>query len=383
MLEHNLTLECIKDYQSFLGIEEEWDQFLKKTEVSSPFLTYGWQKAWLETYGKQNKILVLVIKYDEEIVGICPLIEVKRMGFKMVELVGTGKSDWLDIPVVPLHRKRVLKKIMQFLVQEIDNWHLINFRDILADSPSILCLEEVCKELKICARRKKRTVSPYLQINMDWNKFLQSKSAHFRTKLKYHKKKAQKAGKELKIEKISQMDKDYSILNTMEDVESKSWKVSSGNPKITTRIGKEFYKRICEYLSRKGYLDIWIATLDGQAIAFLLNIVYQGKCYHYNGTFDQRFTNISPGLILHSEAIESAFDTGLTEYDFLSGDEPYKYKWCRDRRDIYQMVFFRKKLISFMAFMALVKTRWILKEYDFFVKINQKFAPWRRRFLSR
>jgi len=46
-------------------------------------------------------------------------------------------------------------------------------------------------------------------------------------------------------------------------------------------------------------------------------------------------------------------------------------------------VFFRKKLISFMAFMALVKTRWILKEYDFFVKINQKFAPWRRRFLSR
>jgi tetratricopeptide (TPR) repeat protein len=48
---------------------------------------------------------------------------------------------------------------------------------------------------------------------------------------------------------------------------------------------------------------------------------------------DETFEGPSPGLILHAHSIRHAIQNGFTEYDFLRGNEPYKYSFgVKERR---------------------------------------------------
>ena len=377
-----IAIECLHDSQQFLNLKEAWDRLLEKSDVRSPFLTHGWHSSWLTTYGTQSKLVVFVARRAGEIVGIIPCVQRTRFGFKVLELTGTGKSDWLDLIIDPPFREGVLKELLSYLVTHRDCWHLINFRDMLSDSPSIAELEHLCRLLHLPLRKQVRTVSPYLLIDKGWNEYLGTKSAKFRSNIKYYRKKAIETGKTFSIKKLAEMDQRHQLLDAMGKVEAKSWKARAGTPKLTTRVGKEFYGKFSDYFSEMGCLEIWTASLGEQVIAFLLNIVYEDKCYHYNATYDEGFCDLSPGTLLHAEAIKAAFDRRLREYDFLSGDEPYKYKWCESRRDIYQMVIFRRTPVSFAAFLAVIRLRWFLKKYDIVIRMKQKLEHWKRRLVK-
>src|SRR5690606_17254559 len=47
---------------------------------------------------------------------------------------------------------------------------------------------------------------------------------------------------------------------------------------------------------------------------------------------DPDFDQPSPGLVLHAHAIRWAIEQGLARYDFLRGDEPYKYSFADKER---------------------------------------------------
>ena len=51
------------------------------------------------------------------------------------------------------------------------------------------------------------------------------------------------------------------------------------------------------------------------------------------GARDERWNDIRPGLVLHAHSIRQAIEMGLTQYNFLRGNERYKYSFGSvDRR---------------------------------------------------
>jgi CelD/BcsL family acetyltransferase involved in cellulose biosynthesis len=47
----------------------------------------------------------------------------------------------------------------------------------------------------------------------------------------------------------------------------------------------------------------------------------------YLSGFDPQWAAFSPGVLLIAHAIEEAIREGQQEFDFLRGNEPYKYLW--------------------------------------------------------
>jgi CelD/BcsL family acetyltransferase involved in cellulose biosynthesis len=95
-----------------------------------------------------------------------------------------------------------------------------------------------------------------------------------------------------------------------------------------------------------------------------VNFVRDGKTYFYNGAYDERQGDLSPGTVLHAAAIEDSIRQGITEYDFLSGDEPYKDRWATGRRDIYHLTLHSGRPASLAAQGALVEFRWALRRSE-------------------
>jgi len=58
----------------------------------------------------------------------------------------------------------------------------------------------------------------------------------------------------------------------------------------------------------------------------LLNYFYAGKYFFFIGGFDPDYARWSVGTVLFGYAIQHAIEEGAREFDFLRGEEEYKYR---------------------------------------------------------
>ena len=54
-------------------LEPEWNAALKLSPHSGPFLTYEWLLSYLEAFGDESQLFLVVVRRDTKIVGLAPL----------------------------------------------------------------------------------------------------------------------------------------------------------------------------------------------------------------------------------------------------------------------------------------------------------------------
>ncbi|HUM72501.1 MAG TPA: GNAT family N-acetyltransferase, partial [Chloroflexota bacterium] len=86
-----------------------------------------------------------------------------------------------------------------------------------------------------------------------------------------------------------------------------------------------------------GYLQLLFMEVDGRKAATLLNFDYNNRIWVYNSGLDPvNFSNLSLGVVITAKAIEYAADHGRATFDFLRGNETYKYRFGAQDTVIYR-----------------------------------------------
>jgi CelD/BcsL family acetyltransferase involved in cellulose biosynthesis len=78
---------------------------------------------------------------------------------------------------------------------------------------------------------------------------------------------------------------------------------------------------------RAGWLQMAFLEIDGEKACGYLNFDYDNRIWVYNSGIDGRFIDLSPGWVLLGHLLQWANDHQYTEFDFMRGDENYKYKF--------------------------------------------------------
>lgn len=92
-----------------------------------------------------------------------------------------------------------------------------------------------------------------------------------------------------------------------------------------------------------------LAELDGWGLDALVaddghitaaGFGYQGRdgYYLYNSAYNPELAETSPGVVLLGRLIELTIDRGHQVFDFLKGDEQYKYRLGAEARPLFQLV---------------------------------------------
>ncbi len=76
---------------------------------------------------------------------------------------------------------------------------------------------------------------------------------------------------------------------------------------------------------------------DGRVSAAAFAFAEQGAYYLYNSAYDPEAAAASPGMVLLAMLIEQAVAEGRRVFDFLKGDEPYKYRLGARRRPLFEI----------------------------------------------
>jgi CelD/BcsL family acetyltransferase involved in cellulose biosynthesis len=87
-----------------------------------------------------------------------------------------------------------------------------------------------------------------------------------------------------------------------------------------------------------GTLQLMFTSIEGRRAAALFNFDYRGRVWVYNSGLDPTaFAALSPGVVLTATAIERAIQLGRHAFDFLRGDEEYKYRFGAVDSRIYRL----------------------------------------------
>jgi hypothetical protein len=163
-------------------------------------------------------------------------------------------------------------------------------------------------------------VSPFIQLPKTWEEYLLMINGKDRQELKR---------KMRRLEK-TKFDFSVSTSNDLSRVEFDEFvnlhKASDFNKDkfMSKKMEEFFWDLICikfeKWTTKLARLDI-----DGQSAASLLLFSNENELLFYNSGFDPKLNYYSPGLMLNALLIKDAILSGVKTFDFLRGDERYKY----------------------------------------------------------
>jgi len=350
----NKTIRPVETEEALSGLRDAWDALLERPSGANPFLTYEWISSWWKNFGGKRRLFVLAA-FDEtgsRMKGIAPFMITRSAGFKVLQFIGTGLSDRLQI-LLEAGADAVIDELFVLLANRRDVWDIMILRDVPENDPAVACLARLAAQRGWRIRKKRTSVAPYLPVKGSWEEFLATKSSHFRRVRRQKEERLSRPGIDFQVRRIRGPVDDAAITD-FETILSRSWK---GREPVTAKQGARmgrFYAGFLRAFGKKGWLDLWLGYFDSRPAAYQILFDYKGTVSFYNNAFAKQFERYGIGSVLMARAIEEAFRLGRTECDFLRGDERFKSQWTAEKRYLEDVVLVRNTPRSCAAYAAAV-----------------------------
>lgn len=345
---HQILIEKADGESVFESLREEWKQLFAVAQCS-PFLSFDYLSTWYKWFGTNRTPLILKAYRQNHLIGLLPLcLQEKRvLGLKLKQLVFIGEAqggaDYLDLIAKPEDKIEILSAILDFLKKE-NYFDLICLENLASDSATVGFLRDFKQpESKSRLRRAAQTtaVCPQIDLFGGWESVLkQSKRAsNFKRRLKQLEK---MSGFEFRS--ITSFVEAGDAFERFYRLHEKRWAKSggselSGHPRLVS-----FQRDLVPKLAQAGLIrfdELWV---EGECRASVYGLDDGRAFYYYNSGYDLEWASRSVGLVLIGLSIKNAIERGNFLYDFLRGDETYKFDWSNKQAELVTVKLSRNTL---------------------------------------
>jgi hypothetical protein len=161
--------------------------------------------------------------------------------------------------------------------------------------------------------------SPYLTLEGDWDAYLKGQTPNFRSDLKRKGNKARRSG--LEIRRFTDAGSVSTVLEAIYSIEAKSWKESTQTSITTNPQARVFYDRFLPRAAEAGWFESFLLYFEGTPAAYDMGVRFANRYYMLKTSYDQAFSEQSPGVVLREHVVRHLYETGCGEHDFLGDDD--------------------------------------------------------------
>ncbi len=298
-------------------------------------MRYEYQSAWWEHRGggewSDAQLVLVTAREDEKLVGIAPLFLAEYDGQSALMLVGSIEiSDYLDLIVRMDDHARFVSGLLDFL-SDFDAGgqnpaRTIGLVSIGITSPIPLPPSPRSKR-KSTQRgwthlEEMYRPTPRIALNGSFDEYLSRVEKKQRHEIRRKMRRAEESGRGVRW-----------FISDMKDVQAETEAFLSlmehdeGKAEFLRDAMREQMRAVIRTAHENGWL--WLAFLeaDGKRIAACLNFDYDNKLWGYNAGVNRDFMDLSPGWVLLAYTLQWACENNRSEFDFMRGDEDYKYRF--------------------------------------------------------
>lgn len=348
-----LTAEYVSDPAIFAGLAREWDELLLRSDARTPFLAWEWLYPWWQHLRGADRELYLLLMRDPSgrLVAIAPLCRrFARQGLglggpgtaqrarlaagpvkgwsRVLEFLGTGEvgSDFLDLIVDPAWREPALARMFATLAARQADWDVLELSDMLEDGPTLARVErEFMRAGQHDVENLAGECCPYVALPPRWEDYVAGLGSTLRRQLQ-------------RTSRVLAEDHGVTFVRHVEPSETgpalsdlvrlhRLRRSDLGGTRAFEDGREGFHQHVCMLFAERGWLSINMLRRDGRPLAGLYAFELGDTFYYYQSGFDPAWAQYSIGTVLLGHCMRVAITAGRTRFDFLRGDEPYKWRW--------------------------------------------------------
>ncbi|MFZ5818468.1 MAG: GNAT family N-acetyltransferase [Chloroflexota bacterium] len=319
----------------------KWNALLSESITDAPFLRYEYLGAWWDTRGggewPQAELALVSASEGGDLVGIAPLFLAEHDGRRALLLLGSIEiSDYLDLIARPSDLPRFLPALLDALASSYTPaWDGFDWYNLPEASPSLPALRAESARRGWTFREEIYRPTPYIPLPGDFEAYLAGIEKKQRHEIRRKMRRAEESSQEVRWYIVT----DEATLDAEAEACCHLMAQDPAKQAFLTQTMRTQMKAMIHAMFKAGYLQLAFMEVDGQKAAGYLNFDYGGRIWVYNSGLDQRFRDLSPGWVLLAHLLQWANEHGRREFDFMRGDEEYKYRFGAVNRHVMRVRF--------------------------------------------
>ena len=329
-----LTLERVEHAGGLAALREEWNELLAASAADGLFLTWEWLSHWWRHLSAGRRLSLTLVRAGGELVAIAPLAVRRRrvagiLPVRSLEFLGTGSvgSDYLDVIVRRGHERAVRAALAARFTAER------TMLDLGQLHRGASVAEDLASDLAGGGWAPAETpgqVCPFIDLRgQSWEAYLGGLGKEHRYNVQRRLRNAARAFA-LRFEPARTEDERRTALALL--LRLHDLRFGARSDAFHTPALRAFHADLSRTALARGWLRLFVLSLDGQPAAALYGFCYRRRFSFYQSGFDPAYAKWSVGLLAMGLAIKAAIEEGAEEYDLLHGDEGYKFHWASQSR---------------------------------------------------
>jgi CelD/BcsL family acetyltransferase involved in cellulose biosynthesis len=312
---------AVEVHESFTEVAREWDELADRVDAS-PFTRPGWFEAWEAAFADERP-LVLALRDGDRLTAVAPLLRDPR-GLRSPTNSHTPSFGFVaedDAAARQLVDQLLARRDRRVALDQLEiggEWHR-------------LVVDAAAGGHRTVARRVAR--SPYVAVTGDWASYEAGLERKFRKELGRMARNLERDHGEVRLgigdgseDLEAQLDEGFRL-------EASGWKLDEGVGILGSPKRVEFYRRLAEWARDRGWLRLSFLYAGDRAVAFDYCLEHSGTVYALKGGYDPELRRYGPGMLLTRASLVRAFESGLSAYELLGTDDPYKLRFTTLTRD--------------------------------------------------
>ena len=330
-------VEVVASPAAFSDLRSEWNALVSRSD-DQVFYQHEFIQTWLNHFAKGKWRILLLRDASGCLVAALPLLHgwARLHGLPLRQLGGAANLHSGRFDLLADQPELASAAFLDYLSDQQD-WDVL----ILTELPSqgrARALEKVARDRGFPTGRWCAMQSPCRMLPATWLELEGQLSSRFRANLR----RRRRALEALGVVRAERCAHSAELIEAGMELELQGWKGRAGTAIAQDVDTCGFYTDLARALGAQGRLALWALYLDKRLIAFQFGLEHRGSYALLKPAYDESLARYSPGQMLMTEVLRDAIARGLTRFEFLGEDMPWKQDWHPETRAQDWLFVFRK-----------------------------------------
>jgi len=328
----------------FVVLEKEWNPLLKRSRFDNFFSTHEWQTTWWENLGAGDLWIIAFRRSDTDaLVGIAALYLITLdsgpdTGKRQLNLVGCIEvSDYLDLIIEQGWEHAVYSHLLRWLhSDDAPPWDIFDLCNLPEVSATYRDLAALYADSGLEVEVFQEDTAPQFVLPRRFEDYLQNQV----DKKQRHeiRRKQRRAEREATIG-LMLVGKQHVLEAEVDDFVVLQRASREDKAEFMTPEMRRFFLAVARRTLDMGVLRLFFLTINGEKAATMYAFEYNRRLWLYNSGYDpQAYAQLSPGWVMLAYVIEYAIAAGCSVFDFMQGNEEYKYRFGAEDYKVMRVV---------------------------------------------
>jgi CelD/BcsL family acetyltransferase involved in cellulose biosynthesis len=344
------SVRLVSSAAEFMALRTQWNAVAGSVPGASIFCSHEWFDAAWQWRHQTARLYLLCGFAGQRLAAVLPLVlqenRTRGLRFRELAFLTVPDTQCCDLIAAEVDRAAAVAAFALELLRRRGEWDVMRLNYLPPGAVVASALRESLESSGLATRMGAAPGNPYIALDSSWDAYYATRSRRLKKSNNLAANRLKKAG-EVHVDWLAPQASDCAGRDRFVDraiaISASSWKTRTGTSLDNPGPGS-FVRCLSEGAFRRGWLSIWILSVNNRPLAMEYQLVADGNVYGLRSDFDAEFEAISPGTYLSRHLLSQLFGRGLRRYYMGPGNNAYKHRWTDQVEPVGELTVYGRSL---------------------------------------